>query len=334
MKEHIKNILQKGKSENAEWVDRQEMLALFHQPEKEYHLKESLLKDLKKTETGDISSTDIKRLFAKIWSKIEQNQKQLNPRIKYLHTAVGIAAALVIGLFIGIYVSSLNSKTEPVYYAAHSPKGSVSEMILPDGSVIFLNADSKIRYSIEGEKGIREVYLTGEAWFDVAKNKKKPFVVHTPFYDVNVTGTQFNVKAYETDKEVTTTLEKGQVIIQSSENYKLAEEVILKPGEQMVLNTETRAATVKPVNTSWFTSWKDNKLIFVNMDMKELIVLLERKYGVEIEVNNKDILNLHFDGTIKNESIIEIMEIMKKTLPVNYKIVGQKIEITNNKTKK
>jgi ferric-dicitrate binding protein FerR (iron transport regulator) len=334
MKDHIKNILQKGKSENAEWVDRQEMLALFHQPEKEYHLKESLLKDLKKTETGDISSTDIKRLFAKIWSKIEQNQKQLNPRIKYLHTAVGIAAALVIGLFIGIYVSSLNSKTEPVYYAAHSPKGSVSEMILPDGSVIFLNADSKIRYSIEGEKGIREVYLTGEAWFDVAKNKKKPFVVHTPFYDVNVTGTQFNVKAYETDKEVTTTLEKGQVIIQSSENYKLAEEVILKPGEQMVLNTETRAATVKPVNTSWFTSWKDNKLIFVNMDMKELIVLLERKYGVEIEVNNKDILNLHFDGTIKNESIIEIMEIMKKTLPVNYKIVGQKIEITNNKTKK
>jgi ferric-dicitrate binding protein FerR (iron transport regulator) len=334
MKEHIKNILQKGKSESAEWVDTQEMLALFHQPEKEFHLKESLLKDLQKTEIGDISSTDLKKLFAKIWIKIELNQKQSKPKIKFLYKAISIAAALVIGLFIGIYVSSLNSKTEPVYYAAHSPKGSVSEMILPDGSVIFLNADSKIKYSIEGKKGIREVYLTGEAWFDVAKNKKKPFVVHTPFYDVHVTGTQFNVKAYETDKEVTTTLEEGQVIIQSSENYKLAEDVILKPGEQIVLNTETKAATVKTVNTSWFTSWKDNKLIFVNMDMKELIVLLERKYGVEIEVNNKEILKLHFDGTIKNESIIEIMEIIKKTLPINYKVVGQKIEITNNKTKK
>lgn len=333
MKEHIKNILQKGKSENAEWVDRQEMLALFHQAEKEFHVKEGLLKDLQKTEIGDISSNDLKKLFAKIWAKIEINKIQEKPKIKYLYTAIGIAAALVIGLFIGIYVTSLNSKTDPVYYAAHSPKGSVSEMILPDGSVIFLNADSKIRYSIEGEKGIREVFLTGEAWFDVAKNNKKPFVVHTPFYDVNVTGTQFNVKAYETDKEVSTTLEEGQVIIQSSENYKLAEVVVLKPGEQMVLNTETNAASIKTVNTKWFTSWKDNKLIFVNMNMKELIVLLERKYGVEIDVKSNEILKLHFDGTIKNETIIEILEIMKKTLPIDYKIAGQKIEITNKKAK-
>jgi len=333
MKEHIKNILQKGKSENAEWVDRQEMLALFHQAEKEFHVKEGLLKDLQKTEIQDISSNDLKKLFAKIWAKIEINKIQEKPKIKYLYTAIGIAAALVIGLFIGIYVTSLNSKTDPVYYAAHSPKGSVSEMILPDGSVIFLNADSKIRYSIEGENGIREVFLTGEAWFEVAKNKERPFVVHTPFYDVNVTGTQFNVKAYETDKEVSTTLEEGQVIIQSSENYKLAEVVVLKPGEQMVLNTETNAASIKTVNTKWFTSWKDNKLIFVNMNLKELIVLLERKYGVEIDVKKKEILDLHFDGTIKNETIIEILEIIKKTLPIDYKIAGQKIEITNKKAK-
>lgn len=333
MKEHIKNILQKGKSENAEWVDRQEMLALFHQAEKEFHVKEGLLKDLQKTEIQDISSNDLKKLFAKIWTKIEKNKIQEKPKIKYLYTAIGIAAALVIGLFIGIYVTSLKSKTEPVYYTAHSPKGSVSEMILPDGSVIFLNADSRVKYSIEGENGIREVFLTGEAWFEVAKNEEKPFVVHTPFYDVNVTGTQFNVKAYETDSEVTTTLEEGQVIIQSSEKLKLAEEIILKPGEQIVLNKETNAASIKTVNTKWFTSWKDNKLIFVNMNMKELVVLLERKYGVEIDVKSNEILKLHFDGTIKNETIIEILEIMKKTLPIDYKIVGQKIEITNDKTK-
>jgi ferric-dicitrate binding protein FerR (iron transport regulator) len=333
MKEHIKNILQKGKSENAEWVDRQEMLALFHQPEKEYHLKESLLKDLLKTEIQDNSSTDLKKLFAKIWAKIEINKIQEKPKIKYLYTAIGIAAALVIGLFIGIYVTSLNSKTDPVYYAAHSPKGSVSEMILPDGSVIFLNADSKIKYSIEGENGIREVFLTGEAWFEVAKNKEKPFVVHTPFYDVHVTGTQFNVKAYDTDREVTTTLEEGEVVIQSTESFKLAEDVILKPGEQIVLNKESRELNIKNVNTKWFTSWKDNKLIFVNMNMKELVVLLERKYGVEIDVKSNEILKLHFDGTIKNETIIEILEIMKKTLPIDYKIAGQKIEITNKKAK-
>lgn len=331
MKEQIKNIIQKGKPENVEWVDRQEMLALFHQPEKEFHLKESLLKDLEKTDIQDISSTDLKKLFAKIWLKIEQNQKQSKPKTKYLYTTVGVAAALFIGLFIGIYINSLQPKPEPVYYAAHSPKGSVSEMILPDGTVIFLNADSRIRYSVEGENGVREVFLTGEAWFDVAKNQKKDFIVHTSFYKVKVTGTQFNIKAYENDNEVITTLEEGQVIIQSSENIKLAEDIVLKPGEQAVLSKSSKEFTIKNVNTKWYTSWKDNKLIFINTSLEELVVLLERRYGVEIDVVNREILDLHFDGTIKNESIIEILEIIKKTLPINYKIAGQKVEITKSK---
>jgi ferric-dicitrate binding protein FerR (iron transport regulator) len=328
MKEQINNILIKGKVENAEWNDRQEMLSLFHQPKKEYYLKDHLLRDLQKTKVQDIESPDYTKLFKRIWYQIELKNRQPKPKIKYLYTTFGIAAALVIGLFIGIYVSSLKSISDPVYYSAYSPNGSISEMILPDGSVIFLNADSRVKYSFEGENGIREVFLSGEAWFEVVKNNDKPFVVHTPFYDVNVTGTQFNVKAYETDNEVTTTLEEGQVIIHSSEKLKLAEDIILKPGEQMVFNKETNAASIKIVNTKWFTSWKDNKLIFVNMNLKELVVLLERKYGVEIEVKKKEILKLHFDGTIKNETIIEILEIMKKTLPIDYMIAGQKIEIT------
>jgi len=333
MKDQIKNILQKGTSDNASNTEREEMLSFFHQSDKEFQVKDVLLDEMQNFKVTENLSPDYKKLFAKLWAAIEQKNAAPKSRVRYLNTILKIAAALVIGLLIGIYVSSLKSKPEPVYYTAHSPKGSVSEMILPDGSVIFLNADSRVKYSIEGENGIREVFLTGEAWFEVAKNNDKPFVVHTPFYDVNVTGTQFNVKAYETDKEVTTTLEEGEVVIHSTVSFKMAEDVILKPGEQVVLNKESRELNIKTVNTKWFTSWKDNKLIFVNMNMKELIVLLERKYGVEIDVNNKEILKLHFDGTIKNESIIEIMEILKKTLPINYKIVGQKIEITDNKTK-
>jgi transmembrane sensor len=98
----------------------------------------------------------------------------------------------------------------------------------------------------------------------------------------------------------------------------------------MILNKESREITIKNVNTNWFTSWKDNKLIFVNMNLRDLVILLERKYGVEIEIKNTEILDLHFDGTIKNESIIEFLEIIQNTLPIKYKIVGQKIEITNN----
>lgn len=332
MNNRIKYILHTGNAKNAESKDRQEMLSLFHQPEKEYELKDTLLETAINSDFTEIESPDYKKLFARIWARIEQAKKQSNPKTRHINTFLKIAAAVVVGLIIGTYVSSIKTIShQPVYYAAHSPKGSVSEMILPDGSVIFLNADSRIRYSFDGENGIREVFLTGEAWFDVAKNEKKPFVVRTPFYDVDVTGTQFNVKAYESDKSVTTTLEKGQVVIHATGNFKLAENVILKPGEQITLNKETREMNIKTVNTKWFTSWKDNKLIFVNMNLKDLATLLERKYGVDIEIKNKEILALHFDGTIKNESIIEILEIIKKALPINYKIVGQKIEITDSK---
>ena len=100
----------------------------------------------------------------------------------------------------------------------------------------------------------------------------------------------------------------------------------------MALNKELNKIFVKKVDTKQFTSWKDNKLIFLNMDFKELIILLERKYDVDIEVDNPDILKLHYSGTIKNESILEILEIIKHTLPIQYKIESQQIII--NKIKK
>ena len=328
MKKYIKDILDNGMPKDDESIDKQKMSALFHQAENEYKLKGELLKELEKTELPDSSSTNFSNLFNKLWSTI--NEKRKEPRRRLTSNIIKIAAAIVIGLFIGLYITFLKSESSPVYYASHSPRGSVSEIILPDGSVIFLNSDSHIQYRVNGKNGIREVHLRGEAWFDVKKDKKKPFIVHTPFYNVNVTGTQFNVKAYDSDNEVITTLEEGEVRIGSSEDFKLESEITLKPGEQVVLNTETKKANIKTVNTKWFTSWKDNKLIFVNMSLKELIVLLERKYGVDIEVKNKALLDLHFDGTIKNETIIEILEIIKKTLPVNYKITNQKIEITKN----
>lgn len=332
MKKQIRHIFEKAKSKNNNLSDTQELLALFHQPQKEFEVKKELLEDLSVEKKTTSALPDFKVLFNTFWAHIEQSPRQRKTKVRFLNNFVKIAAAIVLGLFIGIYVTSLNDIPDtPVYYAAHSPKGSVSEMILPDGSVIFLNADSRIKYSVEGNEGTREVFLEGEAWFDVEKNKNKPFVVHTPYYDVNVTGTRFNVKAYESENEITTTLEEGQIIIQSTENFKLAQDVVVKPGEQVVLNKNSRNLTIKEVNTSWFTSWKDNKLIFVNMNLKDLVVLLERKYGVDIEIKNKEILDLHFDGTIKNESIIEFLEIVKKALPINYKIVGQKIEITDNK---
>lgn len=333
MKEQIKNTFIKVTgSENDKDGDKQEMLAFFHRPENEFEVKEVLLEELINEVEAPSGNIDLKTLFYKIWKKIENEQKQQNSKKRYLKFWTKIAAAIIIGLMTGIFATTLKkTHIEPVYYEAHSPKGSVSQLLMPDSTLVFLNADSRVRYNIESKNKTREVYLEGEAWFDVAKNKKKPFIVHTPYYDVRVTGTQFNIKAYKSDRELTTTLEEGQIIIGSTENFCMAKDIIVKPGEQVILDKDSRKISIRKVNTQWYTSWKDNKLVFVNMNMGELVVLLERKYGVDIEVNDKNILKLHFDGTIKNESIIELLEIIKHALPIDYKIVGQKIKITSNK---
>ena len=179
MNDQFNDIIQKGKSEKAKNTELQQMLSLFHRTEIEYEVKEALLEDLQTFEISDSALPDIKKVFYRLWARIEKKTSETKSKTRVLNTLLKLAAAVLIGLSIGIYVTSVKTENEPVYYAAHSPKGSVSEMLLPDGSVIFLNADSRIKYSVDGKKGIREVFLSGEAWFDVAKNEKKPFTVHT-----------------------------------------------------------------------------------------------------------------------------------------------------------
>lgn len=334
MNHRIKNILQKGNAKNAGSKDRQEMLSLFHLPEKEYELKDELMKELDKWAVSEDSLPNLQKMFARLWNAIEKREQRKTLKTRYLNVAVRIAAALVIGLFMGFFVHSLVNRTEPVFYTAHSPMGSVSEWNLPDGTVIFLNSGSEIRYSVNGKKAPREVFLTGEAWFEVEKDKKRPFVVHTPFYEVQVTGTRFNVKAYAEENKATTTLEEGEVIIRSEENPQLAEGIVLKPGQQLALAGNAENPEISEVNTRWFTAWKDNKLILVNMPLKELIVLLERKYGVEFVVKDETVLNYHCDATFQGETLIELMDILEGMIAIDYKIEGQTIEITSDKTQK
>ena len=328
MHHKIEKIFKDGTSKGAGIKEEQEMLSLFHRQDAEYELKSLLFDDLEETTVVRESLPELSEVFSKLWDRICKSGSDHASGPDWIYPLMRIAAALVIGLFLGIYITSLLNRPEPASYTAHSPAGSVSEWTLPDGTVIFLNAGSELKYSAAA-KGPRTVHLTGEAWFNVMPDKKRPFIVNTQYYDVEVTGTKFNVKAYEDDREVVTTLEEGEIILMPTENLQLGDKIILKPGDQAVFDKNIREMVLRNVNTRWYTSWKDNKLVFMNMDLKDLIILLERKYGVEIVVKNQDILTYHCDGTFKNETIIEVLEIIKKTLPISYKIVGQQIEITS-----
>jgi len=290
------------------------------------------IKDLWEASVADASliaetETEWSRFFSKISKKVQPNIFSFSTNLQIIYR---FAAILIIGIFIGGLVVKYGAKQAPPFITSVAPRGSVSQMMLDDSTLVYLNAGSELRYSPETNNNRREVFLEGEAWFQVEKNKGKPFIVHTQYYDVEVTGTQFNVKSYASDPEITTTLEEGQVEICSSESLKLTKNIILQPGEQIVLNKKSKKLVVKKVDTQLFTSWKNNQLIFLNMNLKELIVLLERRYGVNVEVFDNDILAYHYTGTIKNESILDIMEIIQHTLPIEYKIENQKIIINKN----
>jgi transmembrane sensor len=331
MHDQIRDIIQNGKSGQATHEERQKLLSLFHQPEIEFELKSYLFEDLNQTEASPEDERSFEEIFEKFWKNRKTGVlKKLN-KIHILRRLVQMAAILAIGLFLGYILDSVKEGSSPVYYTSVAPKGSVSEMFMPDGTHVFLNSGSEIKYSVEGVDGVREIFLEGEALFEVAKMKGKSFLVHTPSYDVRVTGTVFNVKAYPGESETATTLVEGIVQIESSVRLQLANKIELKPGEQLIYHDGSKKISVRKVNTAMHTAWKDNRMIFVNMNMKELKTLLERKFGVEIEIRDQSILQYHYDGTFKNETIFEVLEVLKLTLPIQYHIEDQKIIIESSK---
>lgn len=327
MDNSINDIIQKAKAPGASIEQQDEFLSLFRQADKEYALKEFLFDDLVNTTVSENRTPYFNDLFEKFWIRRKHESKSDSAQKRWLVLTAQWAAILVVGLLLGSYFDVFKKTEATKYYTSITPKGSVSQMILPDGTHVFMNAGTQMKYSVNGADNNREVFLSGEAWFHVTQMDDNPFIVHTSMYDVRVTGTTFNVKAYPDDRDVITTLEEGRVCVKTIEDSKQASEIQLNPGEQLVYNKELKDIHVQEVNTKWVTSWKENKLVFINMSLKDLTALLERRYGVEIEINDKGILDYHYDGTIKDETILQVLEILKCTLPIDYHIVDQKIVI-------
>ena len=333
-KESISIILRKYLLGESTYEELQVAISFFGDSELNQKI-ESILDDVWNVDQFRIQkqheSKNLHSILQQIHEKIEPDIIEIQRKKvrRVLFNIARIAAVLVFGMLLGIAINTFR-KTDPITLTSKAPKGSISQMILPDSTIVYLNSGSELKYTYKGSRGKREVFLDGEALFQVNENKNIPFVVHTSAYDVKVTGTVFNVMAYNDDKEVVTTLVSGSVIIPSTDQFKMSSDKILSSGQQLLYNRENHSVSTTKVDTRYFTSWTDNKLIFINMSLEGLVVLLERKYGVDIEVIDKSILNYHYDGTITNESILKVMELLKVTLPIQFKVVGQTIQITKS----
>jgi transmembrane sensor len=206
-------------------------------------------------------------------------------------------------------------------------KGKRSVLTLADGTRVWLNADSRIAYSNDFMNSeTREVFLEGEAFFDVTENKNKPFIVNTASITVKVLGTAFNVKSFENDETVETTLVHGKVQIDTRTN----DNIILLPNQQAVFVKQSGQVIVEnQIEAQDYAAWKSGKLYFKDETFAAIVQELERWYNVKIHLEGEHVLECRFSAKIDNKPLEEVLELFKATGPsLNYRIEGDEVFIT------
>jgi len=197
--------------------------------------------------------------------------------------------------------------------------GEKSHIFLADSTEVYLNSKSMLSFDGSYNKKDRDIRLSGEAFFNVRSNARKPFVVTVDQLEVTATGTRFNVSAYVDDPRIEATLEEGRIFVSLPPDRK----IFLKEGEQLVYNRETKEAVLHQVATRTYTAWKENELRFVDAPLEEVMRRIGRNFNVDIVIENQNILNLKFTATFIDESVDEILQMMKMVSPIDYKINRQ-----------
>ena len=329
--------------ENREAIDKWQLwIKENSQAQKEFDTAITVMKLLLKTRKN-ISDLKTEEDLADLLASI-RNEK--NEESETSSTFQWWRLAAIILLFISvstiIYFTVTRPKTSEIvaFNEIIVPLGEKSQIILADGTHIWINSSSKLRYPVTFNKSERTVYLEGEAFFEVTKNEIQPFVVNTPDLKVKVLGTSFNVKNYPGDRNAVTTVVKGLVSVESKKEK--SESVLLNPNENLVLNTlsipeEVQNTKVvekenniepkrihpivnKKVNVEAITSWKDQMLVFSDEPLEEVALKMERWYNVKIYILDQDLKKERYRGKfVNNETIYQVFEAIKFTTPIRYK---------------
>lgn len=301
---------------------------------------------------------------ARVWNKVlgksesfRKNYRQIHKKQQFIRLlraavvfiAMGIGALLMYAASTYVGNSNLAATNEPIHndtILIEANMGSRSEVVLPDGSKVWLNGGSQLKMLPEFNKGNRMVYLTGEAFFDVTKKGKDDFFrVKTSGIQIKVLGTQFNLKSYPEEGTVETTLEEGAVVIEKETNDKLISIATLSPNEKAIfikkdgkinvdaieeetsyqsdaLHKKERKEQIiikENVDTKLYTTWKNGNLIFKDESLKNIVVKMERWYDVKIEIENPNLKDLQFTANFKNETIEQALFALKLTHNFNFK---------------
>jgi transmembrane sensor len=246
---------------------------------------------------------------------------------KKLWESIGkIAAILLIPLFVGNIIWSLyNSRKNisldaPVFSETYAAFGTRTALKLSDGSQVWLNSGSSLKYPDKFTGGKREVLLNGEAYFEVAGNHSLPFIVKTSDLTIKATGTKFNVMGYNSDSKSEITLVAGKVSVCELDNKGISTLLReLDPNQHLVYNKSTKLVSVNNEDSYQFYSWKDGKLIFRNEPLSDVVNKLSQVFNVDIELQGNTLQDYRYRATFEDESLSEILKLLKISSPISFK---------------
>lgn len=302
------------------WLDESDTNAreLFR-IEEIYHLgKRNEFLEEKKTEKAE------RHLFKKL--NAERTQQHKTRRIySWMRYAAMFISVFLLGGF-AYLVYQANNPSEALL--AVTTKNEIKELKLPDGTKVWLNKYTTLKYPHEfSEKG-RKVYLEGEGYFEVTKSPDKPFIVQSEAMQVRVLGTVFNLKSDKAKMSAVATLLKGEIEVKGNHEEGM---IILAPGQKAELNGITRRLVVKQVDTG-IENWHNNQFVFEKADIFTIARTLENSYGVKIILAPDMNMDKTYSGTLKKKENVEaVLNLIKNAIPIEYKIVGNSVFVSSKK---
>ncbi len=251
-----------------------------------------------------------------------KNQFNLLQFVKY--AAIFI---LILALPVCYYIGTRNAGLDTSATTISCAFGDKSSITLPDSSKVWLNSGSKLTFSSDFKHGARKVFLEGEAFFSITKDKNHPFQVKTTDIEIEVLGTDFNVKAYSDENLVATTLVEGSLKISSPYQH-----TKITPNQRLVFNKESKKIDLQELtDTSADTDWKVGRLVFRNESLEELAPKLRRWFDVDIVFADERVKKRRFTGVLERESILEVISYFDLSKFVECRVQGNKIIIKSEK---
>ncbi|WP_101690929.1 FecR family protein [Dysgonomonas massiliensis] len=284
------------------------------------HLNRWLEDEIKNT-SSDIDVNIQMRMLQNIRNQT-YNKGQFGAEIKpvqhsykrYLGWVANIAAILLpIVLIIGIYLYSKPQEID--YLTVSADLGEKASINLPDGSKVAINSGSEIMYSTAYNRNERVLKLQGEAYFDVESDKDKPFIVECGDVKIKVLGTKFGINAYKDENIVSVVLNSGKV-----EFITPKETLVMKPDDRVSYDKSTQNTTTEQVNAEDYTEWRQNRLRFENETLQNIIKVVSRMHNTDIILEDEQLINQKFTGTIDNTSVQSALKALSLTAPIHSEV--------------